>query len=414
MTSQQTVTVLGAGVVGVATAIALQRAGFAVTLVDRGEPGRGTSYGNAGILGTSAATPLATPGILRQVPGMLMNPLGPLTIRWSYLPQLAPWLIRFIRAAAPGRVEELTTAIVALSKSSLGAWLDLADHAGAMDLIERRGWIGVHESEDSLKKAAAEVETRRRHGIRVEMIGANEVRQLAPALARTVVGAVYHPDTGHTVDPYRLTERMARHLMATGAIYHRATVKDIVVTDGKAVGLATEDRVLSFDRLVIAAGAWSKPLAARLGHRVPLDTERGYHVMIADPGVELRLPVLSSEGKFFLTPMAGGIRVAGTVELAGLKAPPDWRRADILLQHGKRLMPDMKTDKVERWMGFRPTLPDSLPVIGGSPHHDNVFFAFGHHHLGLTHSAITGKLIAELMTGQTPSIDLTPYRIDRF
>ncbi|MCC7271600.1 MAG: FAD-dependent oxidoreductase [Alphaproteobacteria bacterium] len=407
-------TVVGAGVVGVATAIALQRKGFTVTLVDHQEPGRGTSFGNAGILSNTTAMPLATPGILREVPKMLLDPLGPLTIRWSYLPKIAPWLFQFVRNARPDKVEELSKAIVALSKPTLEVWTDLAAHAGASDLIERRGWVGVYTGADADKKAAYDIAVREKRGIAAEPLSADEVRQLVPGIARTVARGVLHPNAGHTVSPYRLTERLAQHFRNAGGVFRQAKVTDIGFVDGKPATLTTDHGPIAFERLVIAAGAWSKQLVARLGHKVPLDTERGYHVMISDPGVELRLPVSWSEGKFFLTPMAGGIRVAGTVELAGLDAPPNWKRADALLEKGKLLMPGMKTDKVERWMGFRPSLPDSLPVIGGTPKHANIFFAFGHHHLGLTQSAMTGRLVAQVMAGERPDIDIAPFRVDRF
>ncbi|MGE0718092.1 MAG: NAD(P)/FAD-dependent oxidoreductase [Alphaproteobacteria bacterium] len=407
-------TVVGAGIVGVATAVALQRKGFAVTLVDHSEPGKGTSFGNAGILSNTTAMPLATPGILKEVPKMLFDPLGPLTIRWSYLPKIAPWLLQFVRNARPERVQELSKAIVALSKPTLEAWTDLARHAGAMDLIERKGWVGVYTGADAAKKAQYDIDVRRKHGIVAEALSADEVRQLVPGIARTVERGVLHPDAGHTVSPYRLTERVAGHFRAAGGQFRQARVTDIGFVDGKPATLVTDQGPIPFERLVIAAGAWSKHLVARLGHKVPLDTERGYHVMISDPGVDLRLPVSWSEGKFFLTPMAGGIRIAGTVELAGLEAPPNWKRADALLAKGRMLMPGIKTEKVERWMGFRPTLPDSLPVIGGTPKHPNVFFAFGHHHLGLTQSAMTGRLVASAAAGERPEIDLTPFRVDRF
>jgi D-amino-acid dehydrogenase len=407
-------TVVGAGIVGVATAIALQRAGIAVTLVDRQEPGRATSFGNAGILSGTTAMPLATPGILKEVPKMLLDPLGPLTIRWSYLPQIAPWLVRFVRNARPAKVAELSNAIVALSKPTVPAWMDLARHAEATDLIERKGWLGVYEGPDAAKKAAWDVEVRARHAIKAEALTADEVRQLVPGLARSVTHGVFHPEAGHTVSPYALTQRLFRHFQQAGGEFRQALVRDVVFEGGRPAALDTDKGPMPFENIVVCAGAWSRQLVARLGHKVPLDTERGYHAMVADPGVELRLPVSSSAGKFFLTPMADGIRVAGTVELAGLDAGPNWKRADALLEKGKRLLPGMRTDKVERWLGFRPTLPDSLPVIGTSPKHGNVFFGFGHHHLGLTQSAMTGRLIAQLMTGARPEIDLHPYRVDRF
>lgn len=251
-------TVVGAGIVGVGTAVALQRAGFAVTLVDRQDPGRATSFGNAGILSGTTAMPLATPGILREVPKMLMDPLGPLTIRWSYLPQIAPWLVRFVRNAQPAKVAELSKAIVALSKPTMAAWMDVAQHVGATDLIERKGWVGVYEGPQAAKKAAYDVEVRVRHDIKAEMLTADEVRQLVPGPARTVTHGVFHPDAGHTVSPIRLTERLVEHFLRAGGTFKQASVQDIGFTDGRPTTLVTDKGPIPFENPVVAAGARSK------------------------------------------------------------------------------------------------------------------------------------------------------------
>jgi len=408
------VAVIGAGVVGLATAAQLLREGFTVTVVDRGEPGEGTSFGNAGILSTTTAFPLATPGILRQVPGMLLDPLGPFTIRWSYLPRITPWLVRFVAAARPDRVRAYGQALSALSRSSLAAWEDLAAEAGTEGLIQKRGWLAVYETDAGFRDAEGEIARRRELGIPFEILTSDEVRQMAPALARSVRHGVWYTDAGHVTSPIGLSRALAAWIRRRGGAIRRADVTDIVLRDDRPAALATTEGEIAFDRVVVAAGAFSKRFAAALGHRVPLDTERGYHVTFPDPGLELRLPVSSSDGKFFLTPMDHGIRIAGTVELGGLALPANWKRAEVLQTQAKRLLPGLGEQKAERWMGYRPTLPDSLPVIGRATSHPNAYFAFGHNHLGLTHAAITGRMIADLMRDRPTAVDATPYRPDRF
>lgn len=406
--------VVGAGAVGICTALYLQREGFAVTVLDPDPPGEGASQGNAGVIATGSVLPVGMPGTLAKVPRMLLDPSAPLSVRWSYMPRLAPWLWRFLRASTPRRVEEISAALAALTMPALAAYEPLLEAAGAQDLIRRSGIIDIYDSARSFAAARPENELRRRHGVRVEDIGAAELNQFAPALSDEVRHGVFLPDHAMTVNPLRLVQALAADLERRGGRILRERVSGFRMGPGGPERVRTEAGEHAAEVVVIAAGAFSRPLAAELGSRVPLDTERGYHVMLPEPGVELRLPIQSHDRGFVITPMEHGLRVAGTVEFGGLEAPPNYARADVLLRHAKQLLPGLSSEGMTQWMGFRPSLPDSLPVLGRVPGRANAYLNFGHGHLGLTMAAVSGRHIAALAAGREAEIDLTPYRPDRF
>lgn len=412
--AQRHFTVIGAGAVGVSCALWLQRDGHRVTVIDRLPPARGCSYGNAGILQTGAVVPIATPGVLRQVPRMLLDPDQPLVIRWQYLPHLMPYLLRFIAAASPRRVEAISHALAAVLGLAVPSYRSLLEAAGGLDLIHQTGELYVYESEASYQAARPGHELRRRRGIAVEDIDPQELRQLEPALAPIFRHAVYLPDSVQTVNPYRVIAHLAEDFVRNGGEIVAETVQDIAVGAAGPEAIITDAGRRPVDGLILAAGAYSRPWAARLGSRVPLDTERGYHLMLPEPGVSMRVPVLSGDYRFVITPMIDGIRLAGTAELARLDAPPNYRRAERLLKLAQRIVPGLDGKNRVPWMGHRPSTPDSLPVIGRSPHFRDVYFAFGHGHLGLTLGAVTGRLVADLAAGRSPAVDLAPYRVDRF
>jgi len=407
-------TVVGAGIVGVCCAFALLRDGHRVTLIDRDEPGRGCSFGNGGIIQVGASVPVATPGVLRQVPRMLLDPNGPLVIRWPYLPRLTPYLLRFIAAARPDRVERISVAIAALLDGAIEAFREMLGAAGALDAIAHTGELYVYQSETAYRAARAAHDMRRRRGVRVEELSADEVRQLVPAIAPSVRRGVFLPDCMTATNPFHLTTRLVEAFRRDGGVVLRETLRDIETDSGRRVTLLTDVGRHDVDRLVLATGAWSRRWAAKLGARIPMDTERGYHAMLSDPGIDLRVPVLSGDHRFAVTPMADGIRVAGTAELAGLEAPPDYRRAGMLLPMAEALLPGLRTRPHECWMGHRPSTPDSLPVIGRSQQFPEAFFAFGHGHLGLTLGPIAGKLVADLVAARPLSVDMEPYAAERF
>lgn len=412
---RQRIVVVGAGVIGVCCALALRREGHDVTIFDPAEPGSGASSGNAGGIVPSAVVPVATPGILKEVPSMLRDPLSPLAIRWSYLPQLAPWLIRFVRAAAPLQVEALSQALAALLAGVVESWVDLLQSAGCSDVLRRQGLLYVYESERSWESARWGFELRRRRGIVVEALDHVALRRMVPALSPAFCRAAFLPDCAHVTHPQRVVACLAGAFEREGGRLRRSRVAAVRTTGrGTPVEIVADGDTMVADGVVIAAGAFSKPLARALGAAVPLDTERGYHAMLPHPGVDVPLPIMSGEGRFAVTPMEHGLRLAGTVELGGLRAPPNYERARILIRQAQRMFPGLNVENAGLWMGHRPSLPDSLPVIGAVPGRPQALLAFGHGHLGLTLGAVTGRLVADLVAGREPHCDLTPFRPDRF
>jgi len=412
------VVVIGAGIVGICVAAWLQRSGRALLLIDSAEPGMAASFGNGGMLSASSIIPVAMPGVIRKVPRWLVDAEGPLTIRWSYLPRLAPWLARFVAASRPERVEAQARALRALLKDSLENYAPLVRAANAQELIHHQGMLYLYASEASWRNDARAMDIRRRNGVAIEELDAAALREREPDLDRALTRARYIPGNGHTSNPLRLAQALARHVVERGGriVQQRVTGFE---DNGKAVTAVRTDRGFhQAGSVVLAAGAWSSPLAALLGDRVPLDTERGYHSIVRDPEKSVRTPALFVDGNFGLTPMETGLRLVGTVELAGLDAPPNWARARVLLEHGRRLLPGLLADgdesRVSQWLGFRPSLPDSLPVIGPSSRFANAFYAFGHGHVGMCAASTTGKVLAELIEGQAPSIDLAPFSARRF
>lgn len=411
---QEPVVVVGAGIVGVCCALYLLRDGRRVVLVDRGAPGEGTSFGNGSIITEEAVVPVQTPGVARKVPGMLADPLGPLAIRWSYLPRIAPWLLQFIRASSPERVEAVSIALAQLLEGSLQAYDPLVEAAGIRDMIRRSGWVSVYETEAGFKSYEPLLELQRRRGVNFEVLPAEELRQLEPSLAPIFCRGVFYPDVAHTVNNFRFVQELAAAFVRLGGEIRRENVTGFEQAEGEVRAVVTEGGALRCSGVVIAAGAWSKSLTALLGSRPPLDTERGYHLTLPHAGADLRLPVYSTERGFVCTPLENGLRIAGTVELGGLEAAPNWQRAEVLYRNASRWFPELDRREESRWMGYRPSMPDSVPVIGLSPHHRNAVFAFGHGHCGLSLAARTGDLVTALLAGRDPGIDMTPYRPDRF
>jgi glycine/D-amino acid oxidase-like deaminating enzyme len=409
------VVVIGAGIVGTCCALWLRRQGFRVTLVDRNEPGSGCSAGNAGMFQTGSVMPLATPGILRRVPRMLLDPNGPLVIRWKHLPVLAPWLWRLVRNASPARMDAISDALASLLRGAKDAYRPLVAGAGAQSLIRDQGELYVFRSDRAYAAVSQKHLLYHRHGIEVVELDAAALREREPALSPAYRRGYYLPDSSYTTDPRALTLALAADFARHGGEVLRANADAIAVGD-EGVRIVISDATLACDRLVIAAGAFSKSLAAQVGVDVPLESLRGYHLDLPDRGVQLNGPLIDGEMNFGVIPMAGRVRLAGTIELAGLEAAPAWRRADMLLPLAKAMLPSLASHGADavRWMGHRPGLPDSLPVIGPAPNRPNVWLAFGHGQLGLTLAAVTGRVVAEALAGQTTTVDLSPFRVDRF
>jgi len=410
--------VIGAGMVGVCAASWLQRDGHSVFLVEAGEPGHGASFGNAGCFNGSSVTPLSTPGVINNVPRWLFDPLGPLSLRWSYLPAIAPWLLRFIRAGTPEGVRVQARALRPLVGPTLEALRPLVSAAGAEDFVHRLGHLYVYRSAESLAKDRLAWELRRENGVEIDEFDADELRQLEPALSRDYVRGVLVRENGHTSNPLGLVERLVAQFLRSGGELVHARAHGFRLEGRRLAAIQTDAADLPADAAIVCAGAYSKPLAAALGDRVPLETERGYHLMISNPEIMPRIPTADADGKFVATPMDTGLRFAGTVELAGLAAPPDWRRARMLLVQGRKMLPGLAAshpeERISAWMGHRPSLPDSLPVLGLSSATPDVFYAFGHGHVGMTAAPMTGKIVADLVAGRPPAVDIAPFGAGRF
>ena len=412
------VIVIGAGIVGACAAAYLQRDGHAVTLIDHNEPGAGASSGNGGMLSASSIIPVGMPGVAAKVPGWLMNPEGPLTIRWRYLPHIAPWLWRFLRSATRDKVEAQASALRALLAGSLENYTPLLRDAGAQHLLHQQGTLYLYGGEKSWREDALKTDIRRRNGIVIEDVTGPALRDLEPDLGPQFTHARLVRANGHTSDPRALVRALVAGVVSRGALVLRERVTGFEHNGVALSAVRTSEGWHAASQVVLACGAWSKVLAEQLGDRLPLDTERGYHVIVKNPEKGPRTPTLFVDGNFGATPMDMGLRVTGTVELAGLDAPPSWRRADLLLRGARRLYPGLLPEddvmRVTRWMGFRPSMPDSLPVIGPASRITNAYYAFGHGHVGMCAGSTTGRLIADLVAGRTPCVPPQPFSAARF
>jgi glycine/D-amino acid oxidase-like deaminating enzyme len=417
-TDRKSVGVVGAGIVGVCAALALQRRGHDVTVIDPELPGNGASFGNAGCLNASSIVPMSMPGIIKNVPSWLFDPLGPLSIRWRYLPRAVPWLIKFLQAGQPQEVVKQARAMRSLLKDTVPLMTSLAREAGAHQLIRKEGHLYVYRSGQAFANDKGGWELRRANGVDTRILDAAELHDFDPNLSACFTQGVLVEENGHTTDPHRLTSTLFDRILANGGKYIRSRAIGLTVDGGLLRSIATTSGDLVVDAAVITAGAHSKPFTGLLGNEVPLDTERGYHIVIKTPAAAPRIPTTDAEGKFIATPMDGGLRISGTVELAGLEAPPNWDRAHALFKHARNLLPGLGShnsdSRYSTWMGFRPSMPDSLPVIGPSRRARNVIYAFGHGHVGMTGAPKTAEVVSQLISGEKPSIDITPFSADRF
>jgi D-amino-acid dehydrogenase len=354
------------------------------------------------------------PGILKRVPGMLLDPAAPLKLRWSHALTAAPWFLRYIANTRRDRVEAIAAARQSLLNKVHETLDPLVKEAGAGNLLNPGGLLFTFESEAAFQGASYGFDIRRRHGVPMEFLSGDEAREVEPGLTKKVVRAMHVPTLTFTLDPGGLVKSFAGLFERRGGKLLRRTVKGFALGPEGVRALETDQGTEPVENVVIAAGAWSRQLARALGTKVPLESERGYHIMFHDSDIRMNSGVLSADRYVSVTPMKDGIRVGGFAEFAPVDSPPDMRRARIIAKIGQSLMPGLESDRRTEWVGSRPSHPDSKPAIGRSPRHRNAYFAFGHDHLGLTFGSITGKLIAELVGGRKPSVDLEPFRPDRF
>ncbi len=409
-----TVAVVGAGIIGAAVAFDLRRRGLDVMLIDRDAPGSGASYGNMASIAVTEFMPVSRPGVWAQIPGWLMDPRGPVRVRPAYLPRLLPWFARFLAASLPSRVRALEAAGAALCARVYDDLLPLLDAAGLSGMLSEEGCLSLYADDRELAADRDHIALLERFGLPHQVLDRAQVRAMEPAIGDAIGRAVLFPQNRTISDPQGLVLALVDRFQAMGGRVERGDVAGFDRAPGLRALRLADGRMLAADRAVLCAGAHTGRLSRLLGEPIPLETERGYHTQIIAPGITLRHSIIWPARAFMVSPTAGGIRVGGTVEMAGLDAPPDYRRARVLVDRARLVLPGLQVEATSEWMGHRPALPDTVPIIGPSVTTPGIYYATGHGHLGLTYAATTARLIADLMTGRQPPVDLTPYRVDRF
>lgn len=408
------IAIVGGGIIGICIAAQLAEAGMRVTVYDRTGICEETSSGNAAAFAFSDVLPLAHKGMMRNLPRWLMDPLGPLSIPPAYLPKLAPWLYRFWRAGSARHYETAIVAQAGLMRLAEAEWMGLMDRSARRHMLREDGSLELYESEPEFKASLSGWAERDRFGIPYRHVEGEELAALQPGLSPQFIKGTFVPGWKTVGDPKDFGKAIWAYAESKGANFIRGDVA-LVLPRGEGVAIQLrQGRTFQPNNVVVAAGAWSHLLARQAGDRIPLETERGYNTTLPAGAFDVKRQLIFSGHGFVITPLETGLRIGGAVELGGLKRPPNFARSKAMLEKARRFLPGLDPSGGREWMGYRPSLPDSLPVIGRSSRSPNILYAFGHGHLGLTQAAATGRLIRDLVLGQTPSIDLTPFSPQRF
>ena len=404
--------IVGAGIQGISNALFLQKKGISVTIFDRDEPGSpAASYGNAGHFSPYASVPINRPDVLTDVPAMLLSSTGPLALKWNYVPKMLPWFLQFIRNCTTKRMMHTAKNMHQILDLALPAYDELFDEIELGGLVEKKGILYIW-NDQSLKSRELEIKVRDELGVDQQIVTPKEIHDLEPNIKPIYHGGVYYQHGRHARNPKKILLKLYDLFLKKGGKFLKMNIKDINFNDEKPV-IKAETQSFLFDKIVIACGSFSKKLTDNLDEKIPLDTERGYHVHFKDCDHLLSRPVIFQNRGFGITPMEQGLRVVGTVEFGGLDNPLSKSRVKNLIDNAKYMMDDLPEHEDE-WLGFRPTLPDYLPVIGPSKKHKNVFYCFGHHHLGWTLGPISGKIISGMIAEENTNLDLKPYSSLRF
>lgn len=414
MSAGNEVTIIGAGIVGICSALSLLERGIRVRLIDRAGPAEGASYGNAGVISPWSCVPQSLPGTWRSLPGALLDPLGPLSIRLRYLPRFIPWAIRFLKAGRVGEVEKIADAMHQLTHPNVELYRRHLAGTGKEHLLKDCFYVQVQRSPVKPGPDNLDYRLRERHDTPMELVDGAALREIEPALSPDYQSGLIIRDQSRALHPGELGKALADKARTLGAIFLKHEVKAIRKQAEGQWLIETDTEPLTALTLLIAAGAWSKELLELLGLKLPLAFERGYHMEFRSPGVALSHSVMDLDKKFVTSSMSSGIRSAGTAEFASLDAPPDNRRSEMLKTLTKAMLPGVNIEDTKGWMGVRPSFPDSLPCIGRLPGFENLYAAFGHSHYGLGMAPKTGEIIADILAGRRANIDLSPYRAERF
>ncbi|WP_368186228.1 FAD-dependent oxidoreductase [Aestuariibius sp. HNIBRBA575] len=406
--------VVGAGIIGASLAYELQKRGQRVVLVDRDEPGRGASFGPLASIAITEFLPVARMSIWKQVPGWMLDPEGPVRISPRYFPKLIPWFLRFLKASRPSTVRHVEQAGATLSKRALSDTQTLLQELGLSAQISQHGSLTLYANETEFMADRERIDMLERFGFDYEVLDGRALHRLEPEITNEITKAVLLPDNKTVADPFAIVQRLIERFKALGGEVCRAEVMGFNRGD-RITGLnLTTGEYLKADQVILCAGAFTGRLARMLDEPIPLETERGYHTQLKSPGLELKHSIIWPAKAFMVSPTAGGIRVGGTVEMAGLDAPPNYDRAKVTVRGAQHALPNLQVNDHSEWMGHRPAFPDTIPLMSPSAKTPGLFYATGHGHLGLTYAATTARLMGDLVTGQTPEIDMTPYHINRF
>ena len=412
MSNSLKVGIIGAGIQGISNALFLQKKGFEVTVFDREEVGSpAASYGNAGHFSPYASLSLNRTDVLADVPAMLMSSTGPLALKWNYVPKMIPWFIKFILNTSKNKMMHTARNMHQILDLALPAYDELFDEIDLEGLVENKGILYIWNDKD-LKSRELEIKVREELGVKQQLVNKDEIHDLEPNIKPFYHAGVYYPYARHARNPKKILLKLFELFIKKGGKFNKMNVQDINFDDDSPVFITDNNRY-SFDRVVIACGAFSKRLTDKLDEKIPLDTERGYHVHFKDCDHLLNRPVIFSNRGFGITPMEQGLRVVGTVEFGGLDNPLSKSRIKNLIDNAKYMLGDLP-DHEDEWLGFRPTLPDFLPVMGPSKNHKNVFYCFGHHHLGWTLGPISGKIVSGMIAKENTNLNLDPYSSARF
>ena len=408
------VAVVGAGIVGICTALSLLEKGFAVELIDRDPPAEGASHGNAGVISPWTCVPQSMPGLWKNVPKWLVDPEGPLTVRWRYFPRFLPWALKFLRAADPAGLSPIADAMFELNRPNVDLYRRHLDGTGHENLVVDSYYVHAFREPANADLKQLAWRLREERGVPLEVVDSGPLHEIEPALSSAYKAAILMKDQGRALDPGAVGKALCAKALAMGATERRAAVQAVHPATNGGWVVITDAGDVTADKVVIAAGVWSAQLLVPLGFEIPLEAERGYHMIFREPGITLNNSIMDTDGKFVASSMNAGVRCAGTAEFAGIDAAPNYRRSQVFVRLATRLFPDINTEDQVEWMGRRPSFPDSLPCLGEIPGYRGLYAAFGHSHYGFGMAPNTGRVVAELVSGGKPNIPMEPYSITRF